>query len=83
MSKKDKLIERFKRLPSDFTFDELVTLLGYMGYELDNRGATSGSRIRFKNGHDKIDMHKPHPGSIIKEKTLYNIYKFLKLNGLM
>ncbi len=83
MSKKDKLIERFKSLPKDFTFEELVTLLGYMGFELDNRGATSGSRVRFRNGEYKIDMHKPHPGSIIREKSLYSIYEFLKLNGLI
>ena len=32
MSTKEKLIERFKRLPSDFTFEELVRLLSFYGY---------------------------------------------------
>lgn len=31
MSTKEKLIERFKRLPSDFTFEELVPEKPYKG----------------------------------------------------
>lgn len=41
MSKQEKLIERFKTRPKDFTFEELITLLGYYGYYLDNKGKTS------------------------------------------
>ena len=52
MGRKEKLIERFLRLPNDFTFDEMVTLLGGFGYEVRNKGATSGSRIRFYNHKD-------------------------------
>ena len=33
MGTKEKLIERFKALPSDFTFDELEKLLKCFGYE--------------------------------------------------
>ncbi len=32
MGTKEKLIVRFKALPSDFTFEELETLLKYFGY---------------------------------------------------
>ncbi len=32
MGSKEKLIERFKKLPKDFTFEESVSLLGYFGY---------------------------------------------------
>ena len=49
MSSKEKLIERFKKLPKDFTFEETVKLLSIFGYQVHNKGATSGSRIRFKN----------------------------------
>lgn len=49
MGSKEKLIERFKKLPKDFTFEETLSLLGYFGYTKHNKGATSGSRIRFKN----------------------------------
>ena len=38
MSKKDKLIKRLLEKPKDFTFDELVSLLIYFGYELKKDG---------------------------------------------
>ena len=48
MSTKEKLLVRFKSLPSDFTFEELDRLLRSLGYEKDNKGKTSGSRIIYK-----------------------------------
>jgi hypothetical protein len=36
MSTKDKLINRLKGLPKDFTFDELSKLLIGFGYEANN-----------------------------------------------
>lgn len=49
MGSKEKLVERFKKLPKDFTFEETLALLRIFGYEKHNKGATSGSRIRFNN----------------------------------
>ena len=46
MSRKDKLIDRFKSQPKDFTWDELVRLLGYLGYDEATGGKTGGSRRR-------------------------------------
>lgn len=68
MGKIEKLIERFKSQPKDFTFDETKTLLRSFGYYESNKGKTSGSRLRFKNEEkgSYIDIHKPHPGSIMK-----------------
>ena len=73
MSTKDKLIERFKKLPNDFTFDELVRLLSFYGYRLENKGQTSGSRVIFTKGNDSIMTHRPHPSSIVKKKALKHI----------
>jgi hypothetical protein len=86
MSTKDKLINRFKGLPKDFTFDELSKLLTGFGYEASNKGKTSGSRVRFINKELQliIDLHKPHTsGSPIKETALKEIYNNLVLNGLI
>ena len=62
MSTKEKLITRFKTLPKDFLFEELVRLLSGLGYEISNKGKTSGSRVRFLNKEKQliIDIHKPH-----------------------
>ena len=85
MVAKSKLKERFKRLSKDFTFEETVSLLASLGYEKHNKGATSGSRIRFKNGETGmyIDIHRLHPGSIMKEWMMKEIYKHLKTNKLI
>lgn len=74
MSSKEKLIARFLSLPSDFTWDEMNRLLSQLGYTLENKGKTSGSRVIYKcKGHGNILLHKPHPGNIIKSYKLKNI----------
>ena len=86
MSVKEKLIERFKRLPKDFTFDELKSLLSGLGFELSNKGKTSGSRARFQNTELKviIDIHKPHTsGAPVNETALKSIYNSLKNNNII
>lgn len=84
MGTKEKTIERFLKLPSDFTYAETVRLLAAFGYTEHNKGATSGSRVRFFNNGTKayIDIHKPHPGSIMKAWMIKAIYKHLKDNNL-
>lgn len=82
MSKTEKLIARFKSLPSDFTFDEMVKLLAIFGYELENKGKTSGSRVEFHHeDYQSIMFHKPHPTNIIKGYVMKLVYKQLKDNG--
>ena len=67
MSKKEKLIKRLLSRPKDFTFDELVTLLGHLGYIVCTGGKSSGSRVKFKSKrNDALWLHKPHPGNILK-----------------
>lgn len=85
MGKQEKLIERFIKLPKDFTFEETLKLMNGFGYVVHNKGATSGSRIRFKNEENGafLDIHKPHPGSIMKEWMMKEIYKHLKNNALL
>ena len=86
MTTKDKLIERFKKQPKDFTFDELKKLLSALGFELSNKGKTSGSRVRFKNEEHKliIDLHKPHTqGAPIKETALKDLFDNLMSNNLI
>lgn len=84
MGTKEKLRERFLKMPSDFTFDELQRLLEGYGYEKSNKGKTSGSRLIFKNG-DKgpIMLHKPHPGNIVKQYAMKQVYEELKEAGLI
>jgi len=85
MTKKDKLLERFLALPNDFTFDELKSLLESMGFEVENNGKTSGSRVAFIhiNFRRHILIHKPHPSKIINKIYLKQIKMELTLKKII
>jgi hypothetical protein len=50
MSKKEKLISKLLSKPKDFTFDEMVSLLSYFGYDLKQGGSGSGVKLLRKDG---------------------------------
>jgi len=80
MTKKQKLIDRFLSMPSDFHFDEMVRLLGYFGYQEVKTGKTAGSRVRFENEEGvTIMLHKPHPSGIMKKYQMKQIREILGL----
>lgn len=83
MGTKEKLIERFKTLPNDFTWDELVRLFGVFGYEISNKGKTSGSRVIFKKRESAYAAYKPHPGNIVKPYVMKQVFEFLNNNKLI
>jgi virulence-associated protein VapD len=82
MGKIDKLLDRFKSKPKDFTYNELKKILNHFGYVLSQG---SGSRVVFinKNTGHKIKLHKPHPGNILKRYQLDVIEAELKWKGLL
>jgi hypothetical protein len=80
MSKKEKLIDRFLSMPSDFHYDEMVTLLGYFGFYEVKKGKTSGSRVKFENEEGvPIILHKPHPSGIMKKYQMKQVKEILGL----
>ena len=79
MSRKEKLILKFQQRPKNFTWDELVSLLKYLGYREIKTGKTGGSRRRFI--HDfaaTITLHKPHPQNIMKRYAVDQVLDILK-----
>lgn len=84
MGTKEKLIERFKSQPKDFTFDEMEKLLSIFGYVKSDKGKTSGSRVIYKNGNKRpIMLHKPHPGNIIKSYAMKQVLNDLTEAGFI
>lgn len=85
MTKKDKLLKRFRNLPKDFTFEEVISLFAIFNFVVDYKGTTSGSRVCFKNTKLNLSysMHKPHPKNIIKGYQMQQILDFLNANKLM
>lgn len=82
MGTKDKLIERIKQRPVDFTFDEAKRLMSLLGYDLSNKGKTSGSRVIFyKEGRAPIMLHRPHPENVVKHYAVKQLLETLLENG--
>jgi len=75
VSKQQKLRSRLGTIPKDFTWDELVTLLKSYGFVVLNG---SGSRRKFVNAEKRlINIHCPHPGSIVKQYSLKDVKSVL------
>ena len=82
MTKAEKLLKRFLSRPKDLIYNELLSLLGSLGY-IDQQG--SGSRVVFSNEKIKhhIKLHKPHPGKVLKRYLIDLIIQELKSKNLL
>ncbi|MBZ4030986.1 type II toxin-antitoxin system HicA family toxin [Ligilactobacillus salivarius] len=85
MGKKDKLLAKLLSKPKDFTFNELETLLEYLGFYLDNVGKTSGSRVRFVNDELRIviKLHKPHHQKVLLPYQIKEVISKLEKGGII
>ena len=81
MSQKNKLNDRFLSIPADFTWEELIKVLGFYEYTSITTGKTAGSRSRFVNPDGSIILlHKPHPANIVKKYAIRQIIDTLGVN---
>ena len=83
MSKTQKLILKLQSQPKDFTFEEMQTLLLALGFEMSNKGKTSGSRVKFIKDGIPIILHKPHPRKELLEYQVKQIITVLEEEGLI
>lgn len=83
MSKLQKMIERIKQQPVDYTFDEVCTLLKALHFAKYNKGKSSGSRVMFEKEGVCIYIHKPHPQKELKRYQLKQILEVLDREGLI
>lgn len=84
MGQKEKLTNRLKSNPKDFTFDEAETLLGYFSYSRSNKGKTSGSRVIFVSPqHAPVMLHKPHPRKELLSYQVKQLVNILEQEGLI
>ena len=84
MSRLEKEIERLKSKQKDYTYDEAKSLLNKLGFYVYNKGKTSESRVEFINEKNvQIELHKPHPGNILKHYQIKDIIEKLKEGGFI
>lgn len=55
----------------------MQTLLEILGFEMNNKGKTSGSRVKFFKGDIIIILHKPHPRKELLEYQIKQIIEKL------
>ena len=81
MGQQQKLLDRLRSHPKDFTWSELKRLLGSLGYEEE---AGSGSRRKFvhRNGV-VISLHEPHPRKELKSYQVRAVLEHLKQEGYL
>ena len=77
----DKLCR--KPTPADFKFSDVRRIMAHFGYSMSNKGATSGSRVRFYNPETggALMLHKPHPGDQMPKAAVDAVVDFLKEYG--
>lgn len=84
MSKSDKLLARLLATPppTDFTWDELVTLLRGKGFELLNAGGGGSARKFFHRAKGTLIMlHEPHPQRTLKTYVIKEVIRKLEEEG--
>lgn len=85
MSRIDTLLDKLcmKPTPSGFRFSDLQRVMSHFGYLESNKGATSGSRVKFYHPETKaiLLLHKPHPGDVMPKAAVDTVVKFLKEHG--
>lgn len=83
MGRKEKLVQKLKSNPKDFSFDEMQTLLEMLGFVMSNKGKTSGSRVKFFKGDVAIILHKPHSRKELLEYQIKQILQVLERGNLL
>lgn len=79
MTRIEKLREALLGAPPTFRFRDFVRVMESYGYELDQKGATSGSRVRFWRESDGriFVMHAPHPSDEMSRGAIRAAVKFI------
>jgi|JI61114BRNA_FD_contig_21_5469851_length_1298_multi_4_in_0_out_0_3 hypothetical protein len=86
MSTKKKLQEKLQRIPppKDFRWDDLVTVMDHLGFDLDQSGGGSHKHFVLRSDADKIvDIYRPHPNGIMYGTQLREIVEKLKDWGVL
>jgi hypothetical protein len=77
LSKQQKAIARILARPVDYTWDELVSLMVGLGYELRTSGG-SGRKLFDPATKAVLFLHEPHPSNILKDYQIRAVIQFLR-----
>ena len=79
MTQVEKLRAMLMEMPRTFRFRDFTRIMEHLGYELDQKGSTSGSRVRFYRARDgrMLIMHAPHPSDEMSRGAVRAAVRFL------
>ena len=80
MSKLEKLLNELKTNQVGFKYIDAVRLLNSFGFYENNKGKTSGSRVKFYHESDEsiFLLHKPHPDDCLKTYAAKQLLEFIE-----
>lgn len=85
MAKIDALLDKLCAKPTqaNFRFADLRKVMSHFGYLESNKGATSGSRVKFYHPETQaiLLLHKPHPRDEMAKAAIDSVVKFLADHG--
>ena len=79
LSKKIKLLAKLKSAPANFTWDEVVKLMGACGFKLLNRAGSA--RMFVHTNGTKVRLHEPHPQNTLHPYMVGYLLEGLKAAG--
>lgn len=83
MGTREKMLKKLYEDGKNFTFRDTVALFMALGYELSNKGKTSGSRVIFLHkDHAPVILHKPHPQKELKDYVVRQLRDYIEKEGL-
>ena len=84
MGRAEKALERLLSVPTprDYTWDELVAVMGRLNYELKSTGGSARKFIH-RATRATLMLHEPHPGSILKVYQVRDVIRFLRQEGAL
>lgn len=83
MGNREKMLAKLYGDGKSFTFRDAVTLFTSMGYELSDKGKTSGSRVIFTHEHHApVILHRPHPQKELKDYVVRQLRAYIEQEGL-
>ena len=80
MSKLQKAIQRLLSKPADYTWDELLSLMTALGFELRSAGGSS-RKLYDPSTKALFFLHEPHPSKILKAYQVRAAIQFLRNEG--
>lgn len=83
MAKREKLVDRLLSVPENLAWDELITILSYLGFKEAKKGKTGGLRRKFIDAKNNIVSfsHNLDLGKIVREYAISQLIEYLKEKG--